>query len=55
MRYFVHYTALRPVGKLGTKFDRLVAGPYTIDEALAKRRELDNGTAMNVHIEEEIE
>ena len=57
MSYFIHYTVFDPQGPetlRGVKVRRLVAGPYTMDEALAKRRDLDGdeGSAVNVHIEE---
>ena len=51
MRYFVHYAVLDESGK----FRRLVAGPYTMDEALAKRRDLNDGRNYNVFVAEEAE
>ncbi len=55
MKYFIHYTVLAPNGpdKLkGVTPTRLVAGPYTMNEAFAKKLELEP-TSMNVYIEEE--
>lgn len=54
MKYFVHYSVLRDEGSPGTSVERLVAGPYTMDEAFAKRRELTaSGSTFNVYINEE--
>lgn len=57
MRYFVHYTILDQNGPeqyLGHSVRRLYAGPYTMDEAIAKRRDLESDNhSINVFIEEE--
>lgn len=55
MRYFVHYTVLDkngPEKHMGHSVRRLYAGPYTMDEALAKKRDFEE-TAFNVFIEED--
>ena len=54
--YYVHYTVIQGSAEDGSaKLARLVAGPYTMDEAFAKKRDLGDGNAMNVYIDEVIE
>ena len=48
--YFVHYATA-----INGKLKRLSAGPYTMDEAIVKKRELEASRGIiAVHIEEEV-